>query len=187
MGGGIAAERIGGELLMTDYLTTDTELTSVANAIRTKGGTSAQLVYPTGFVSAINAIPTGGGTLPTCTMTIMYDGNFYVECSNFSNGVPSGSYLAVAVGGFLSPTQLLIFSATDGVTSLSDPDGSTAFFSNDPTSFGAFGICLGNNAFAYCADDAGYGATGSEDPDGFAGIAYNVIGVGTYTATVIEF
>ena len=46
---------------MADYLTTDTELTSVANAIRTKGGTSAQLVYPTGFVSAIEAIPTGGG------------------------------------------------------------------------------------------------------------------------------
>ena len=61
MGGGIASQRIGGELLMTDYMTTDTELTSVANAIRTKGGTSAQLVYPAGFVSAIEAIPTGGG------------------------------------------------------------------------------------------------------------------------------
>lgn len=42
-----------------DYLTTDTELTSVANAIRTKGGTSSSLVYPTGFVSAIEAISTG--------------------------------------------------------------------------------------------------------------------------------
>lgn len=46
---------------MADYLTTDTELTSIANAIRTKGGTAASLTYPTGFVSAINAIPTGGG------------------------------------------------------------------------------------------------------------------------------
>ena len=44
---------------MADYLTTDTELTSVANAIRTKGGTSASLIYPTGFVSAIQAISTG--------------------------------------------------------------------------------------------------------------------------------
>lgn len=172
---------------MADYLTTDTELTSVANAIRTKGGTSAQLVYPTGFVSAIEAIPTGGGTLPTCTMTITYDGYFYVECSNFSNGVPSGSYLAVAVGGFVSPTQLLIFSATDGVTSLSDQDGSTAFFTNDPTSAGVVGVCVGNNAYTYCMDDYGYGATGNDDPDGFNNIANNVIGVGTYTATVIEF
>ena len=46
---------------MANYLTTDTELTSIANAIRTKGGTQAQLTYPTGFVSAINDIPTGGG------------------------------------------------------------------------------------------------------------------------------
>lgn len=49
---------------MANYLTTDTELTSVADAIRTKGGTSADLTYPTGFVSAINAIPTGGSIDP---------------------------------------------------------------------------------------------------------------------------
>lgn len=47
----------------TDYLVTDTELTSIADAIRTKGGTSAQLSFPTEFVSAIAAIPTGGGGL----------------------------------------------------------------------------------------------------------------------------
>lgn len=44
---------------MADYLVTDTELTSVANAIRTKGGTSADLSFPTEFVSAIEAIATG--------------------------------------------------------------------------------------------------------------------------------
>lgn len=44
---------------MADYLTTDTELTSIANAIRTKGGTSASLTYPAGFVDAIDAIQTG--------------------------------------------------------------------------------------------------------------------------------
>lgn len=44
-----------------EYLTNNTELGSIADAIRTKGGTSAQLVYPAGFVSAINAIETGGG------------------------------------------------------------------------------------------------------------------------------
>ena len=51
---------------MALYLAEDTDLTSVANAIRTKGGTTAQLSFPTGFVSAINAIPTGGST-PTVT------------------------------------------------------------------------------------------------------------------------
>ena len=43
-----------------DYLTTAYELTSIADAIRTKGGTSAVLAYPTEFISAINAITTGG-------------------------------------------------------------------------------------------------------------------------------
>lgn len=45
---------------MADYKVTDTELTSIANAIRTKGGTQAALEFPTGFVSAVQAIPTGG-------------------------------------------------------------------------------------------------------------------------------
>lgn len=44
---------------MAEFLTFDTDLTAVANAIRAKGGTSAQLIYPSGFVSAIQAIQTG--------------------------------------------------------------------------------------------------------------------------------
>lgn len=45
---------------MADYKATTAEFLSVANAIRTKGGTSSQLVWPTGFVSAVQAIPSGG-------------------------------------------------------------------------------------------------------------------------------
>lgn len=41
---------------MANYKVTDTELTSIANAIRMKGGTQAQLVFPTGFVSAVGDI-----------------------------------------------------------------------------------------------------------------------------------
>lgn len=44
---------------MAEYLTNDTDLKKVADAIRAKGGTSAQLVYPAGFVSAIQTIQTG--------------------------------------------------------------------------------------------------------------------------------
>lgn len=39
----------------------DNSLASVADAIRSKGGTSDALVFPDGFVSAISAIQTGGG------------------------------------------------------------------------------------------------------------------------------
>lgn len=49
---------------MAYYSVADSELTSIANAIRTKGETSDGLVFPTGFVSAINAIETDGGTTP---------------------------------------------------------------------------------------------------------------------------
>ena len=38
----------------------DTSLTSIAEAIRTKGGTTDQLVFPAGFISAIEAIEAGG-------------------------------------------------------------------------------------------------------------------------------
>ena len=47
---------------MAEYLTNTTELTKVASAIREKGGTSDSLVFPDGFVSAISAIKTGGGS-----------------------------------------------------------------------------------------------------------------------------
>lgn len=46
---------------LVDSAQLNADLTSVANAIRTKGGTSAQMAFPAGFVSAVNAIPTGGG------------------------------------------------------------------------------------------------------------------------------
>lgn len=76
---------------MADYLTTDTELTSVANAIRAKGGTSAALTYPAGFVTAIEAIPTGGGGNPTAeendVIFIDYDGTirYSYTAADFAN------------------------------------------------------------------------------------------------------
>lgn len=46
---------------MSDYIVDSADLTSVANAIRTKGGTSAQLSFPAGFISAIGDISGGSG------------------------------------------------------------------------------------------------------------------------------
>lgn len=91
---------------MADYLTTDTELTSVANAIRTKGGTSAQLTYPAGFVSAIEAIPTGGGvdtvhvTWSPYTTLIYYTSSSMASASGSSinDDLPIGSLVIAYVG-----------------------------------------------------------------------------------------
>lgn len=45
---------------LVDSSQLDSDLTTIANAIRTKGGTSDALGFPSGFVSAIENIPTGG-------------------------------------------------------------------------------------------------------------------------------
>lgn len=42
---------------MTDYVVRDTQLTSIADAIRAKGSTSAPISFPDGFVSAVQAFP----------------------------------------------------------------------------------------------------------------------------------
>lgn len=48
---------------MANYVVSDSNLTAIANAIRTKGGTSAQLEFPDDFIAAIGDIPSGGGGL----------------------------------------------------------------------------------------------------------------------------
>lgn len=65
----------------TTYITSDVELTSVADAIRSKTGGTSSLSYPTGFVSAINSITfqtyyTGTGT-PSSSLGV--NGDIYLK------------------------------------------------------------------------------------------------------------
>lgn len=55
---------------MADYIVTSGELTTVADAIRTKGGTNLPLVFPNGFVTAVNNISGGGGDFTTAQITV---------------------------------------------------------------------------------------------------------------------
>ena len=59
---------------MADYIVKDTELTSVANSIRTAGSTSSLLTFPNGFISAINNISGGGGSSDFSTATVTVTG-----------------------------------------------------------------------------------------------------------------
>ena len=62
---------------MAEYLVTDTDLTTVANAIREKAGITDQLSFPTGFAEAVSNISTGGGlTEPYVLETDDSSGNF---------------------------------------------------------------------------------------------------------------
>ena len=47
---------------MAQYVVTDTELAAVADAIRVKGGTSADLEWTSGYIAAIRAISGGGAS-----------------------------------------------------------------------------------------------------------------------------
>lgn len=123
MGGCIAAERERGELLMANYIATDTELTTVADAIRTKGGTSAALEWPSGFAQAIADIPSGGGATlykidgvygQAMFYSVTIDGTYY---NDTSTGVrmgyaPSGATVTVELG------YDYIFDSSHGVTNV---------------------------------------------------------------------
>ena len=71
----------------------DSSLTLVADAIRAKGGTSAQLEFPTDFVSAIQNIPTGGGGGSSATPK---DVNFYDYDGTLTNSYTASEFAALS-------------------------------------------------------------------------------------------
>lgn len=62
---------------LVDSTQLDSDLTTVANAIRTRGGTSESLAFPTDFASAIAAIPGG-----TSAGDVVMDEDGYLVLSN---------------------------------------------------------------------------------------------------------
>ena len=123
---------------MAEYLTNTTDLTKVASAIREKGGTSDLLVYPDGFVTAIQAIQTGtelqiivtvtsGATVTatkgskvvsgtsvngTCTLTVPEAGTWSVKAT--LSGQTSNTKSVTFTDSYT--TSLTFFSATITVT-----------------------------------------------------------------------
>lgn len=71
---------------MSDYKVSDNSLTSVAEAIRTKGGTTEGLQFPDGFVQAISSLSTGGSTLITKSIT---ENGTYSASSDNADGYSS--------------------------------------------------------------------------------------------------
>lgn len=88
-----------------DYRVSDADLTSIANAIRTKGGTNLPLAFPDEFVDAIDDISTGGS--PTLiSKSISVNGTYNASddsadgYSSVTVAVPTGSRL---VSGTFTP------------------------------------------------------------------------------------
>lgn len=99
---------------MADYKVTDSELTSVASAIRTKGGTSASLSFPDGFVTAIGNISGGGGST-LITKSITADGT-YNASSDSADGYSSVTVDVVLSGTFTVPASGTTYTLSFGRT-----------------------------------------------------------------------
>ena len=119
---------------MAEYLTNTNDLTLVADAIRTKGGTTELLTYPDEFVTAIQAIQTGtelqiiatvtsGATVTatkgslsvsgtsvngTCTLTVPEEGEWTVSAT--LGGQTSNSNIVNVVSSY--DTSLAFISST---------------------------------------------------------------------------
>lgn len=93
---------------LVDSTQLNSDLTSVANAIRTKGGTSASLAFPSDFVSAIGAISTGGGseilsgsitpTEDTNGMSIDVGSSDFTHFVVYPSAFPGGNNIKAFVG-----------------------------------------------------------------------------------------
>lgn len=104
------------------YIATDQELKSIANAIRTKGNTSAQLQFPTGFVSAIEAISTGITPTGTKQITITQNGTTTEDVTNYANA-------AITVAIPIYNGEIVVPTFYEVTVSLTNPSHSNGFSS----------------------------------------------------------
>lgn len=137
----------------------DTSIASVADAIRAKGGTSDALIFPDGFVSAISAIQTGGGSgggqAFQCGSVASADGtNLVVPCTLDNILIsrsfpPSSRYTIYLLNATLLLAQGLkiqiardsngnLLNQGDGKFSIAKENGQTTFTEKD-SSFKFFG------------------------------------------------
>lgn len=105
---------------MADYKVTDAELTALANAIRTKGGTQASLEWNAGYIAAVNSI---SNTATLVSKSITQNGTY-----NPANDNADGySEVTVSVSGGSAVVQPLERrrNATIGIDSAGrlDPSG----------------------------------------------------------------
>lgn len=157
---------------MANYIINDTDLTSVASAIRTKGGTSGQLVFPSGFVSAINNIQTGsGGTSDELAKilierkgtTNIYGETIFPEITELPSGITQiGDY------AFYKAKLNLSFTIPSTVTTI----GQYAFFGNGPMELSEGLIYIEKYAFA------------SETPPGSTGLGAQTLTIPSTVTTI---
>ncbi len=94
---------------MAKYFVEDTSLTSVADAIRAKSGTTEALEFPGGFVSAVEGITAGGGSGESDPYAELYKS---IVNGTAVNVVMPSDYGEVRAGLFYDQKQLKSFDFT---------------------------------------------------------------------------
>lgn len=94
--------------MATNYITTATDMATVANAIRAKGGTAASLSWPSGFATAITNIPTSGGGDEVFAQMITRTYSFATPLQTVTTSIVGGG----AFAEWLYPTALSFPNAT---------------------------------------------------------------------------
>ena len=89
---------------MANYLTTDTELTNIANAIRNKNGTTATLQWPSDYITAIEDIETGGGQ-PFACINVTYPAGSICTATNGTTTLTAANTSGQVVFGIPEPTS----------------------------------------------------------------------------------
>lgn len=121
---------------MANYIVTDSELTGVADVIRSKRGTSAKLSFPEEWKTAINAISSDGSYVPMEPyIEEKYDSNgnlidftlhgyqkvraylFYEQSFLTSSSLPEG-LTSIDVYAFRNCTSLALTSLPESLTSI---------------------------------------------------------------------
>ena len=114
---------------MSKLTVEDTSLVSVADAIRTKGGTTGALTFPNGFVSAVNGIKTGTNYAPS-----MIDGSItkitedmLEGCTLIQNYAFYGrdNLTSVSLPSSVTELRMYAFSGCRKLTSVSLPSSLT--------------------------------------------------------------
>lgn len=106
---------------LVDSAQLDADLTSVADAIRTKGGTSALLSFPSDFISAINAISGGGvNTIDSDYLTVFFD-IVTVGANNATNYDTALTYLTGLIDDL--PPELTLYTRSTAFCSIVEKNG----------------------------------------------------------------
>lgn len=157
---------------MADYVVRDTQLASVADAIRAKGGTSAPLSFPDGFVGAVQAFPDAvtldalsvsengvytapsGSAYSLVTVNVSGGGGDDHEAEDgIISRTISGSY----TNGRVTKIGAYVFRDCESLTSVNFPActsiGSSAFVHCIRLTTAIFPSCtiIGYNAFTACS------------------------------------